>query len=145
MIDDALSSGNFQELDELYVNIINGTCRHVGHSGPNGFPSKKDKCAIKKLVVDPKATQQKLQEWEKAGSKGNKPAPVMMTVCCCKRRKPGLLTENPTIHKDPHKKEITQFTTACNDGYMNGGCPSAILLNLNNVDDKTIIPEWLIK
>ena len=28
---------------------------------------------------------------------------------------------------------------------MNGGCPFAILYNLNNVDDKAIVPAWLGK
>ena len=62
MIDDALSSGRFNEIDELYVKIINGTYRHVGHSGPNGFPSNKDRCAVKKTIVDEVATGNQLQE-----------------------------------------------------------------------------------
>ena len=142
MIGDALSTGCFEEIDNLYVGIINATCRHVGHSGPNGFPSKKDKCAVNKLVVDGKATQEKLQQWEREGRKGKKPNPIKKTVYYCKRRKPQPEYEIPTIYNDPHKKEITQFSTACNDGSMNGGCPFAISLNLNNVDDKTILPEW---
>ena len=64
MIDDALSRGQFTEVDELYVKIINGTCRHVGHSGPNGFPSKKDRCAVKKTIIDEVATGKQLQEWK---------------------------------------------------------------------------------
>ena len=38
MIDDSLRKGSFEEIDDLYVKILNGTCRHVGHSGPNGYP-----------------------------------------------------------------------------------------------------------
>ena len=40
-IDESLCSGKFDVLDDLYIKIINGTCRHLGHSGPNGYPSKK--------------------------------------------------------------------------------------------------------
>ena len=139
MIDDALKTGEFSKIDELYVGIINATCRHVGHSGPNRFPSKTDRCAVKNVIVDDKATRKTLQEWEQGGKVGRKPKAVKRTVYCCKRRKPQPLTDVPMIYTDPHKKEIKQFTTACNDGYLNGGCPFAILLNLNNVDDKTII------
>ena len=146
MIDDALSSGRFNEIDELYVKIINGTCRHVGHSGPKGFPSKKDRCAVKKTIIDEVATGKQVQAWKQQGSAPrSKPNPVKKTVYYCKRRKPQPLTDVPAIYNDPHKKEITQFTTACNDGFLNGHCPFAILLNLNNADDKAIIPEWLVK
>ena len=100
----------------------------------------------KKTIIDKLATDKRLQGWEKEGGvKRNKPTPVKRTVYYCKRRKPQPLSDVPAIYNDPHKKEITQFTTACNDGYLNGHCPFAILLNLNNVDDKAIIPEWLIK
>ena len=34
MIDDALMSGNFAELGDIYVKLLT-TCRHIGHSGPN--------------------------------------------------------------------------------------------------------------
>ena len=63
MIDDSLRTGKFEEIDDLYVKILNGTCRHVGHSGPNGYPSKKDRCAVSKRVVDKKKTKEKLQQW----------------------------------------------------------------------------------
>ena len=54
MIDESLRKGSFEEIDDLYVKILNGTCGHVGHSGPNGYPSKKDRCAIYRRVVDKK-------------------------------------------------------------------------------------------
>ena len=88
MIDGALSTGNFQAIDELYVKILNGTCRHVGHSGPHGFPSKKDKCAIKEKYVDKQATKKKLEEWISRNRKGSKPRPVQKEGVACKRRKP---------------------------------------------------------
>ena len=59
MIDVALSTGNFQAIDELYIKILNATCRHVGHSGPGGFPSKNDRCAIKQKYVDKHATKKR--------------------------------------------------------------------------------------
>ena len=49
------------------------------------------------------------------------------------------------IYKDPHKRKLVQFTTDRNDGLITGSCPFAILLNLNNVDDKIVLPEWLLK
>ena len=51
MIDDALQTGDFDQLDELYVGITMATCRHVGHSGPNRFPSKTDRCAVKNVYL----------------------------------------------------------------------------------------------
>ena len=88
MIDDALSTGDFHSVDELYVNIVNGTCRHINHSGPNRYPSKKDKCAVQETIVDRKATELKLQEWREGNCKGRKPKPIKRTVYRCKRRKP---------------------------------------------------------
>ena len=52
LIDDTLSSGHFEKLDDLYVKIVNATCRHLCHSGPNGKPSKKDRCATVKKIID---------------------------------------------------------------------------------------------
>ena len=54
-------------------------------------------------------------------------------------------TDVPMIYNDPHKTEIVQFTTERNDEYITGSCPFSILLNLNNVDDKIVLPEWLLK
>lgn len=48
IIDESLCNGKFEEIDELYVKVLNGTCRHVGHSGPSGYPSKTDRCAVPK-------------------------------------------------------------------------------------------------
>ena len=110
MIDDALSSGRFNEIDELYVKIINGTCRHVGHSGPNGYPSKKDRCAVSKRVVDKKKTKEKLQQWiNQKGSKTKKPKSVYKTVWQCKRRKPQPLRAESGIYQDAHKKSLNNL------------------------------------
>ena len=61
LIDQALSTGDFQNIDELYVKLLI-TCRHIGHSGPNGFPSKTDKCAIKEKYVDKVSTAKNLEK-----------------------------------------------------------------------------------
>ena len=58
---------------------------------------------------------------------------------------PQPLFERPTIYQDPFKKEITQFCTERNDKWINGGCKFAALLNLNNIDDKAIVEEWLMR
>ena len=151
MIDEFLCTGVSQSLDELYVKIQNGTMRHIGHSGPKDkeglhcFPSSKDRCAVKTKVVDQKATEEKIKKWETGGKKGRKPGNVQKEVYRCKRRLPQKVYDQPTIYQDPFKKEITQFCSDRNDGLINGGCKFAILLNLNNVDDKLIVEEWLIK
>ena len=62
MMDDALSTGDFWEMDVLYVKIINATCRHINHSGKDGFPSKKDKCANVKTIVDEKGTEARVKK-----------------------------------------------------------------------------------
>ena len=49
------------------------------------------------------------------------------------------------IYYDPYDKKLCQFRTACNDGFLNGGCPFALLFNLPNVDDKALVPSWLAK
>ena len=80
MIDDALSTGKFREIDQLYVKLINATCRHINHSGPNGYPSKEDRCSVKKSVVDGEGTERKLKKWEKQGKKGPKPKALTKNV-----------------------------------------------------------------
>ena len=53
MIDDSLSSGDFWELDVIYVKIRHATCRHMNRSEPLGVhPSKTDKCAVRTEMVD---------------------------------------------------------------------------------------------
>ena len=58
---------------------------------------------------------------------------------------PQPLLDTPSLYRDPHKKQLCHFSTERNDGILNGGCPFSILLNLNNVDDKIIVPQWLAK
>ena len=146
MIDSDLCTGIFQQTDNLYVSVLNGTCRHYGHHGPNNHPSKTDRCAVSQRVRDRKKTKEKLQKWNKnKGSKTKPPKPVYKTIYACKRRKPQPLRHVAGIYQDPFKKKLKQFQTACNDGFLNGGCPFALLFNLNNVDDKAIVPSWLTK
>ena len=144
LIDDFLSSGISSSLDELYIKIL-VTFRHVGHTGREGFPSAKDRCGVKTKVVDKEATITKLTEWESGGKEGWKPKKVHKNVFTCKRRMPQPLFDRPTIYQDPFKKEITQFCTERNDPWINGGCKFATLLNLNNIDDKAIVEEWLMR
>ena len=146
MIDNSLCTGKFDEIDELYIKVLNGTCRHVGHSGPNDYPSKKDRCAVPKTVVDKQKTAEKVQKWKKQkGRKSKKPKPVHRTVYACKRRKPQPTGMYSAIYQDPHDKKLCQFRTACNDGFLNGGCPFSLPFNLHNVDDKAVVPSWISK
>ncbi|KAF0291143.1 hypothetical protein FJT64_010689 [Amphibalanus amphitrite] len=56
-LDDALSTGDFAAIDELYVRVINGTLRHTGHSGRGDASSAKDGCAVRRQVVDKAETE----------------------------------------------------------------------------------------
>ena len=146
IIDNSLCTGKLDEIDELYVKVLNGTCRHVGHSGPNGYSSKKDRCAVSKRVVDKQTTVEKVQKWKnQKGRKCKKPKPVHKTVYTCKRRKPQPTGIYSAIYQDPHNKKLCQFRTACNDGLLNGGCPFSLLFNLHNVDDKAVVSSSLSK
>ena len=145
LIEDSLLSGIFTGINDLYVKVINGTCRHTSHSGPNGYPSKKDRCASLKRVVDPKKTKERDSQLSKAPSKKKPKKPIFKNVYKCKRRKPQKTRELSGIYHDPHNRKIKQFGTACNDGNFNRGCPFATLFNLNNVEDKAIVPAFLSK
>ena len=151
LIDQFLCTGVSKSIDEVYVSIQNATMRHINHSGPKYpdktgcYPSKKDRCAVKIKIVDKTSTKEKEKKWEESGKKGKKPKIVHKEVYTCKRRMPQPLFDKPTIYQDPFKKEITQFCTERNDGWINGGCKFSMLLNLNNVDDKIIVEEWLMK
>ena len=127
MIDDSLSTGDFLEIDEIYVMISHATCRHINHTGPYGIhPSKKDRCAVKTAKVDKEATLAKIKAWEIGGKKGPKPKEVKKDIWACKRRMPQPLTKVPMIYNDPHKKEIVQLTTESNDRFITGSCPFSI-------------------
>ena len=81
MIDDSLSTGDFLEIDEIYVMIRHATCRHINHTGPYGIhPSKKDRCAVKTAKVDKEATLAKIKAWEIGGKKGPKPKEVKKDI-----------------------------------------------------------------
>ena len=141
-----MCTGSFDKIDNLYVSVVNGTCRHYGHHGPNNHPSKTDRCAVPERVIDRKKTKEKLQKWNaNKGSKIKTPKPVYKTIYVCKRRKPQPLRSVAGIYQDPYKKKLKQFSTACNDGFLNGGCAFAVLFHLHNVDDKAIVPSWLTK
>ena len=95
--------------------------------------------------MDKKGSEARIKNWEMGGKKGSKPKDVTKNVFFCKRRKPQPLTDKAVIYRDPHKKKLVQVTTDCNDGFISGHCPFAILFNLGNVDDKPIPPEFLSK
>ncbi|KAH3813840.1 hypothetical protein DPMN_142310 [Dreissena polymorpha] len=130
VIDNALTTGDFSTLDTLYVTVVNGTCRHLGHTGINDQPSKTDKCAVvKKKQSTCKET-------------GNKQSTEVIT---CKRRKPQPMNKVPTIEPDKHNKKIFQLQFECNDKWFNGHDPFEILHVLSNADDKAVVPEFLRK
>ncbi|KAH3753738.1 hypothetical protein DPMN_188387 [Dreissena polymorpha] len=130
VIDNALTTGDFSTLDTIYVTVVNGTCRHLGHIGINDQPSKTDKCAVvKKKQSTCKET-------------GNKQSTEVIT---CKRRKPQPMNKVPTIEPDKHNKKIFQLQFECNDKWFNGHDPFEILHVLSNADDKAVVPEFLRK
>ena len=146
MIDDGLCTGNFEAIDELYNNVINGTCKHLGHSGPGGYPSKRDRCAVAKRVKDKQKTKESKKTWDnQKGRKSKKPKVVYKTVYKCKRRKPQEPRSKSGIYQDKHDKKLWQFSTASNDGFLNGCSPFAVLFNLHNCDDKAIVLSWVTK
>ena len=146
LIDEALTAGYFDYVDNLYIKVIDMTCRHLGHSGPNGHPSKKDRCAVPKKVIDKKKTKEAVAKFnQQKASKVKKPKPVYKTLYECKRRKPQPVRAQSGIYRDPYNRKLKQFSTASNDGLLNGGDPFTVLFNLHNVDDKAIAPAWLTK
>ena len=64
VIDDNLCKGSVDEIDDLYVNVLNGSCRHITHSGVNGHPSKKDRCAVAEKVIDRKKNKRSASKFE---------------------------------------------------------------------------------
>ena len=137
MLDDAMTTGSFVALDDLYVRVINGTLRHTGHSGRGDAPSAKDGCAVRRLVIDKAAT-------EAARALGRK-RPVKKQVIVCKRRMPRGPRPKSAVVPDAHDPRITQCETACNDPFMGGHDPFAVLHIMNNIDDKAIVPGWLAR
>ena len=51
VINEDLSRGRFDGINDVYLRLL-ALQRHSGHSGPNGYPAKKDRCAKRKEVVD---------------------------------------------------------------------------------------------
>ncbi|KAF0293569.1 hypothetical protein FJT64_008674 [Amphibalanus amphitrite] len=137
-LDDALSTGDFAAIDELYVRVINGTLRHTGHSGRGDAPSAKDGCAVRRPVVDKAAT-------EAARSADGRAKQVKKEVIVCKRRMPRHLRTEPAVVIDAHDPRIYQFETASNDKWLGSHDPFTILHVLNNVDDKAVVPAWLTR
>ena len=137
-LDSAMSTGDFSYIDQLYVSVINGTLRHTGHSGRGTAPSVKDGCAVKRLVVDKDATE--------IARLNNPRAPaVKKEAIHCKRRMPRKLRTKAVVTSDAHDRRIKQCETACNDVWMGGHDPFAVLHILNNVDDKAVVPAWLTR
>ena len=145
LVDESLSKGIFTELDSLYVKVINSVCRHTLHSGPQGHPSKRDKCAVPHKVVDKKKSKRGNQQPNDAQNQTSKSKKAYKIVYKCKRRKPQKTRSESGIYRDPYNKKLWQFSTACNDGFFNGGNAFATLFHLSNVDDKGIIPGWISK
>ena len=144
VINDALESGNFSKLDSIYNSVIESSCRHLCHTGPldkNGVPtvSPKDGCCVMKRVLDREAMR---LNTEKTGIPSKK---IYKNIPTCKRRKPQPTFKKTTLHKDPHKKQISLVSTACNDGLFNGCSPFRILFHLSNCDDKPIVPSSFAK
>ena len=137
-LDSAMSTGDFSYIDQLYVSVINGTLRHTGHSGRGTAPSIRDGCAVKRLVVDKDAT-------ELARFSNPRAAAVKKEVICCKRRMPRRLRTESAVSSDAHDRRNKQCETACNDVWMGGHDPFAVLHILNNVDDKAVVPAWLAR
>ena len=105
LIDDSLTSASFTDLNDLYVKVINGTCRHTSHSGPNGYPSKNDRCASLRRVVDKKKTKERDELLSRDPSKKKPKTPIYKNVYRCKRRKPQKTRERSEIYHDPHKRK----------------------------------------
>ena len=149
MIDEALTTGNHAELDELYVRVINGTLRHTGHSGRGDAPSSKDGCATSRRVVD-KSARKNARSAGRARPGAAEPLPSGVDaaekfVTVCKRRMPRRLRTRGAVVPDAHDPRITQCETACNDMWIGGHDPFAILHILNNIDDKAVVPAWLAR
>ena len=140
IINEALESGNFKKIDSIYNTIIETSCRHLCHTGPPdkyGVPtvSPKDGCCVMKRVLDREAMR---ANSEKTGKPSKK---IYKNIPTCKRRKPQPKFKKTTLHKDPHKKQISLVSTACNDGLFNGCSPFRILFHLSNCDDKALVPS----
>ena len=138
VIDDALSTGNFTELDDIYVRICSQSLRHLSHTGKNDRPSKKDYCYREVRKVDKKRTLQARQLKPKAKK-------VIRRYGGCKRRKPQPIRAKAAIYKDPHDKKKIQLSFPCNDKWFNGSDPLKVLNVLGNCDDKAIIPPAFMK
>ena len=52
LIDTALHTGDFSNINQLYCNIVSTHCRHIVHRGINGLPAKTDYCYQEKKIKD---------------------------------------------------------------------------------------------
>ena len=126
LIDNALSTGDFTELDNLYNCLAFFCQRHITHTGKNGNPGKKDYCARTRK--------------EKVSTDAVPTGQVQVTIIC-KRRKPQPERPETSIFPDPHKPKYTQLSFPCNDGNFNGCNIFEVLLSMGNVDTKAIVPS----
>ena len=138
IIHKAMKSGDFDVLDDIYVRVLNTSCRHTMHSGSNGRPTKKDYCSSMKRKLDKKAMR---IHTEKTGET----CKIHKQECVCKRRFPREMRDKPEIFQDPHNKKVMQLGLPCNDIWLNGGDPFANVLWLHNVDDKCIVMPQFCK
>ena len=100
VIDNALYSGNFAELDDIFVRICFRSLLHV-HNGINGRPKKDHDYCYKKVTKV--STVTKVENGRTFTEK------VKKTYAGCKRRKPQPERGCPAIYKDPHDKTITHL------------------------------------
>ena len=116
LIDTALHTGDFSNINQLYCNIVSTHCRH-----------NTDYCYLEKKIKD------------KVHSAGGKF--VSKNIVTCKRRKPQPTRGFPAIYADPHDQKYYQLSYECNDEWFNGADPFMILNNLGNCDCKALIPS----
>ena len=127
LIDTALHTGDFSNINQLYCDIVSTHCRHIVHRGVNGLPAKSDYCYQEKKIKD------------KVHSVGGKV--VTKTIVTCKRRKAQPMRGFPSICADLHDQKYHQLPYECNDEWFNGADPFMILNNLGNCDCKALIPS----
>lgn len=108
----------FSDLNNFYVKIINGTCRDINHSGPNGYPSKKDKCARVEKILDTKKMEELKAQAAIDKTKNKRVTNKYKSVIKCIRRKPQPKRKQACIKTDPYNKSLKQFSTASNDGFL---------------------------
>ena len=139
VIEDALTTGNFGQLDDIYVRLVEGTQRHTQHG--TGLPKPTQACA-------------KLAKGFKQGQRRNTSERTSRTVVrrrgkakkqrlyVCKRRFPRQRRSMGAIVPDPHNPTIHQVFLERNDCLLNGCEPYEHVGGMSNNDDKGLPPPW---